>query len=451
MTDILRVAIVGAGPAGFYTADTLVREKGTGVHVELIDRLPTPYGLVRAGVAPDHQHIKAVTRVFDKIAASPSVCFHGGVTIGDDIDHATLAARHHAVVYATGAPVPRPLGIPGEGLSGFHTAADVVPWYNGHPEHSDRHLEVSGERVVIVGNGNVALDITRILASRIEALRSTDIADHAVDVLSASRISEIVVVGRRGPAQAAFTRAELTELAGMEDVDVIVPGAHDWMDEHLRAFGPASDHPDAPLADLYRDLGGRRTEGRRIRVVLRFFAAPVEVVGESAVEGITLARTELRVRDDGTTFAVATDTTETLATALVIAATGYVARPIATVPYEAGRGVFRHKQGRVSPGVYVAGWAKRGPSGVIGTNRKDAVETAQQLLEDFDAGLLVNPPGHTESFHDDLAADGGVVTDYQGWILIDERERGLGVAQQRPRVKLTSMEHLLAVAGSTEQ
>ncbi|MDI9953283.1 FAD-dependent oxidoreductase [Rhodococcus sp. IEGM 1305] len=188
MTDILRVAIVGAGPAGFYTADQLVREKGTGVHVELIDRLPTPYGLVRAGVAPDHQHIKAVTRVFDKIAASPSICFHGGVTIGDDIDHTTLAARHHAVVYATGAPVPRPLGIPGEGLPGFHTAADVVPWYNGHPEHSDRHLDVSGERVVIVGNGNVALDITRILASRIDALRRTDIADHAVNVLSASGV-----------------------------------------------------------------------------------------------------------------------------------------------------------------------------------------------------------------------------------------------------------------------
>ncbi|MDI9953284.1 hypothetical protein [Rhodococcus sp. IEGM 1305] len=258
------------------------------------------------------------------------------------------------------------------------------------------------------------------------------------------------MVGRRGPAQAAFTRAELTELASMEDVDVIIPGADVWMDEHLRAYGPPSDHPDAPLTDLYRELGGRRGEGRRIRVVLRFFAAPVEVVGESAVEGITLARTELHVREDGTTFAVATDTTETLATALVIAATGYVARPIATVPYEGGRGLFRHAQGRVSAGVYVAGWAKRGPSGVIGTNRKDAVETVQQLLEDFDAGLLADPSMPTESFHDDLAAR-GVVTDYRGWTLIDEWERDLGVAQQRPRVKLTSMEQLFAVAGSQEQ
>ncbi|NLU69824.1 FAD-dependent oxidoreductase [Streptomyces sp. HNM0574] len=430
----LRVAVVGAGPAGLYAADELLKHPG--VTVDVLDRLPTPYGLVRAGVAPDHQDTRRVTELFRAVENQPGFAYRLNVEVGTDIRHEDLARAYHAVLYAVGAPTDRRLGVEGEDLPGSASATGLVAWYNGHPDHQDgpAAYPLDGERAVVVGNGNVALDVARVLTADPGALARTDIAGPALAALRDSRIREVVVLGRRGPAEAAFTLPELLGLAALEDVDVLVEGLPEEPD------GDAS-----PKTRVLAELAARTPVPGRRRIVLRFLTAPVRVLGEHRVEGLEVTRTALRTEDDGTVRAVpAGDGTEVIEAGLVLRAVGYRARPVPGLPFDEAAGAVPHEGGRVAPGVYVAGWIKRGPTGFIGTNKSCAEETVTALLDDFEAGRLTAPAedGATAAR---TALRGSV--GLGGWQAIDRAERAAGAREGRPRVKLTDREALLAAAG----
>ncbi|MEW1698362.1 FAD-dependent oxidoreductase [Streptomyces sp. NPDC093249] len=423
----LRVAVVGAGPAGLFAADELLRHPGVSVTVH--DRLPTPYGLARAGVAPDHQDTKQVTGLFRAIESQPGFTYRLNTHIGRDLHHEDLLRDHHAVLYAVGAATDRRLGIEGEDLPGCASATDFVAWYNGHPDHSADTFPLDGERAVVVGNGNVALDVARVLTADPERLARTDISDRALDALRASRVREVVVLGRRGPAEAAFTLPELLAAAALDDIDVLVEG---W---------PADVPADAtPSTRVLAEIAARpRRPGSR-RLVLRFLTAPARVVGDDRVTGLTVVRTALRTRS-GTVEAVPTGDEETLGAPLVLRAVGYRARPVPGLPFDEDTGTVPHERGRVSPGVYVAGWIKRGPTGFIGTNKSCAQETVEALLDDWDAGRLADPaaPAAGRPAPPDTVG-------LDGWRAIDASERAAGLAEDRPRVKLVDRERLLAAA-----
>ncbi|MGP3776360.1 FAD-dependent oxidoreductase [Streptomyces sp. SDT5-1] len=424
----LSVAVVGAGPAGLFAADELLRHPG--VRVTVYDRLPTPYGLARAGVAPDHQDTKQVTRLFRTIESQPGFSYRLGVDIGTDVTHADLLREHHAVLYAVGAATDKRLGIEGEDLPGSVSATDFVAWYNGHPDRADDAHPLDTERAVVIGNGNVALDVARILTADPEALARTDISDRALAALRDSKVREVVLLGRRGPAQAAFTVPELIALSALKDVDVVVEG---WPE------GVAADTSEKTR--LLADLAARTpVEGRR-RIVLRFLTGPVRITGDGAVRALEVTPTELHTDEDGTVRARPTGATETLETGLVLRSVGYRARPMAGLPFDEATATVPHEAGRVEPGVYVAGWVKRGPTGFIGTNKTCAQETVESLLEDFAAGRLTPPePGATAAPNAlDLAA----------WQAIDRAEREAGEAQGRPRVKLTDTASLRRAAQGT--
>jgi ferredoxin/flavodoxin---NADP+ reductase len=459
MTPI-RIAIIGSGPAGFYAAGHLLKDGGERIEVDMIERLPTPWGLVRSGVAPDHPKIKSVTRVYEKTAAHPRFRFFGAVELGRDVSREELSERYHAIVYATGTPTDRLLGIPGEELPGSHAATDFVGWYNGHPDFTDLAFDLSRERAVVIGNGNVALDVARMLCLSREELARTDIADHALSALDASAISEIVVVGRRGPAQAAFTNPELLELGELADADVIVER------EELERALATPDPSMSPTAErnvaVLREYAQRAPAGKRRRIVLRFLLSPVELRGdEHGVREIVLARNELVDEGDGRLRARATSERLTLSTGLLMRAIGYRGVPIegvafdersATIPNEGGRVV--GPDGRPRAGEYAVGWIKRGPSGVIGTNKKDAQETVDALLADIAdpaEGHHLKPRDPDPASIERLLCERvpSLVT-YEGWSEIDRHERSLGEPQGRPRVKLTRIDELLrAAAGET--
>ncbi|MER8234208.1 FAD-dependent oxidoreductase [Streptomyces sp. NPDC094049] len=422
----LRVAVVGAGPAGLFAADELLRHPGVSVTVH--DRLPTPYGLARAGVAPDHQDTKQVTGLFRAIESQPGFTYRLNTHIGRDLHHEDLLRDHHAVLYAVGAATDRRLGIEGEDLPGCASATDFVAWYNGHPDHSTDTFPLDGERAVVVGNGNVALDVARVLTADPERLARTDISDRALDALRASRVREVVVLGRRGPAEAAFTLPELLAVAALDDIDVLVEGR------------PADLPADAtPKTRVLAEIAARpRRPGRRL--VLRFLAAPARVVGDDRVTGLAVARTALHSRS-GRVRAVPTGDEEILGASLVLRAVGYRARPVPGLPFDEDTGTVPHDRGRVSPGVYVAGWIKRGPTGFIGTNKSCAQETVEALLDDWDAGRLTDPAVPAA---DRPAPPDAVGLD--GWRAIDASERAAGAAEGRPRVKLVDRERLLAAA-----
>ncbi|HEY2630874.1 MAG TPA: FAD-dependent oxidoreductase [Solirubrobacteraceae bacterium] len=450
----IRIAIVGSGPAGFYTAGHLLKASevsGREIHVDMFERLPTPWGLVRSGVAPDHPKIKSVTRIYEKTASHPRFRFFGNVELGRDISRDELAERYHAIVYATGSPTDRPLGIPGEELEGSHAATDFVGWYNGHPDFTDHEFDLSCERAVVIGNGNVALDVARMLTLTHEELAITDIADHALQALDASEVSEIVVVGRRGPAQAAFTNPELLELGELEDADVVVDAEE--LERALAVDDPSMDPTSKRNVSVLRDYASRIPEGKGKRIVLRFLSSPVELTGEDgAVGGILLGLNELQATDTGLR-AVPTGETEKMETGIVLRAIGYrgVALPgvpfderSATIPNDAGR--IRGEDG-VCVGEYAVGWIKRGPSGVIGTNKKDAQETVDALLEDLASDVHLQPSIADAAEIDTLlsARVPSLVT-YEGWASIDRHEQERGEPHGRPRVKLTRIEELLRVA-----
>jgi ferredoxin--NADP+ reductase len=451
----LRVAVVGSGPAGFYAAGHLLASD-LGVEVDMIERLPTPWGLVRLGVAPDHPNIKAVSRVFEKIARRPGFRFLGNVEVGRDLAHADLVSLYDAVVYAFGAQTDRRLGIPGEDLPGSWAATELVAWYNGHPDYQHLSFDLSGERAVVVGNGNVALDVARMLALTEEELATTDTTDAAIAAILGSGIREILVLGRRGPAQAAFTTPELQELGELAGADVVVDPA----DLELDPASRAALEDDTAIArrnvDVLREFAARPPAGKPRAVHLRFCVSPVEIRGDGRVEEIEVVRNRLVADGSGRISAHPTDEREVIPCQLVFRSVGYRGLPLDGVPFDAERCVIPNGGGRVlgldgEPvrGVYCAGWIKRGPTGVIGTNKKDATETVDLLLEDAREGRLDLDAVRDASRVDALLAGrgSGVVT-YAGWEAIDAAERARGEPQGRPRVKLTSWDELLAAASA---
>ena len=431
----MRVAVVGSGPAGFYAAGALLAADPP-AEVDVIERLPTPWGLVRLGVAPDHPKLKTVSRAFERIADQPGFRFLGNVEVGRDLHHADLVRLYDAVIYAVGAQTDRRLGIPGEDLPGSWAATEFVAWYNGHPDYQQLEFDLDVERVAVIGNGNVALDVARMLALTHEELAPTDATDASIAAIEGSSIREIVLVGRRGPAQAAFTTPELQEMGELAGADVVVDPAD------LAGAEPRGTNAERNLAIL-QELAAREPEGKPRRVVFRFFHSPVAILGENRVEGVELVRNELDAKER----AVPTDDRETLPCGLVFRSVGYRGVALPEVPFDAESGTIPNEGGRVEPGVYAAGWIKRGPTGVIGTNKKDATETVELLLEDAAAGRLEPKPDATAAAVDALLAERGVrVVEYDGWTAIDDVERAAGEKGGRPRVKLCSWDELLAAA-----
>nr|WP_211241714.1 FAD-dependent oxidoreductase [Patulibacter minatonensis] len=458
MSAALRVAVVGAGPAGAYAAERLVERPG--VEVELFERLPTPWGLVRAGVAPDHPETKDVTQAFQWTASDRAVRMHLNVEVGRDVSAEDLAAHHHAVIYTVGAPTDRRLGIPGEDLPGSHASTALVAWYNGHPGARDLGIDLSGTRAVVVGNGNVALDVARILTLPVEVLRRTDIADHALDVLGDSAVEEVVVLGRRGAAQAAFTTPELLALSHLPGVDVRVDAEPSELDDGSRATTPGRppDYAVGLKLDLLRALSVREPTGAPRRIVLRFLASPVELVGDTAVERLRIARNELVQDEDGRVGAQPTDRIDELEAGLVLRSIGYRGEALPGVPFDptAGRipndrgAVVDPATGKTVPGLFTAGWIKRGPTGVIGTNKVCARETVDRLLADHAAGRLPAPRGGRRELDELLRRQVPEALGLDHWRRLDEHERRTGAPQGRPRVKVTEVDEMLRVAHAPE-
>jgi ferredoxin--NADP+ reductase len=454
----LRVAIVGSGPAGFYAADHLLRSDLLETEVDMFDRLPTPFGLVRAGVAPDHPKIKSVIRVYEKTAARDGFRFFGNVEVGREVTVAELAERYHAVVYAYGAAADRHLGIPGEDLPGSHAATEFVAWYNAHPDFADAEFDLSCERAIVIGNGNVATDVARMLALTREELEGTDTADHAIGRLAGCAVREIIILGRRGPAQAAFTNPELRELGEMKDADIDVDPSEVELDDLSREY-LESDEADITTrknVEIFTEFAQRQPEGKRKRISLRFLRSPVEIQGNGRVERLVVARNELYRDERGAIRARDTGERETIECGLVLRSIGYAGVGIDGVPFDERRAVIPNDRGRVIdpdtgeqlPGHYAVGWIKRGPSGVIGTNKKDAQETVDGLIEDARAGRLPSP---------ELAADRAAIVDllterspdvvsYAGWEAIDAAERRRGEPLGRPRVKFVRIKEMLEAA-----
>jgi ferredoxin/flavodoxin---NADP+ reductase len=441
----LRVAVVGSGPAGSYAAEELLSRRDVSVRVDMFERLMTPWGLVRFGVAPDHLATKNVTAGFERMTHDPRFRLWLNVEVGRDISPEQLSQRYHAVIYAFGAMNARMMGIPGEDLPGSHSATEFVAWYNGHPDYAEREFDLSVQRAVVVGNGNVAIDIARLLLSTPDRLARSDIAPHALDKLSTSRIREVVVLGRRGPADAAFTNGELLGLLNVPELDVTVDpeGFANNTDDPDRALGFAAIQKVAFLSGLV----GRTPRGDR-RVVLRFCASPQRLLGRHHVSGIRLVRNTL-VADGAGVRAAPTEEFDELDCGLVIQSVGYRGTPLGSVPFDSARARIPNRNGRVLDpescqpvtGTYVTGWIKRGPSGVIGTNKQCAKQTVACLLEDFFADRLVDPTAELG----DLATQLPAALDVHAWRAIDTHERNEGTRTGRPRVKLVDRAVLLAV------
>jgi ferredoxin/flavodoxin---NADP+ reductase len=451
-----RVAIVGAGPAGAFAAAALLRSHGD-AEIDLFERLPTPWGLLRGGVAPDHQEIKQLEETFDRDTLGRGCRFLGNIEVGADLSHEELMRHYTAVIYATGAQTDKSLGIPGEELAGSWAATEFVAWYNGHPDYRELEFDLSAERAVVIGNGNVAADVTRVLALSPAELERTDVADHALEALRESRVREVVVVGRRGPAQAAFTSAELRELGNLEGVDVRVDPAEVELDPvSSRWLAEEGTFTARKNVQLLREFAARpeRADARR-RIELRFLRSPVEIRGEGRVESIDLRRNEIVRSDDGALRARTLDEeVETIECGLVLRSVGYRAVPLPDVPFDERYFVLPNERGRVLtsdgeplPGVYAVGWIKRGPTGILGTNKRDAEETIRCLIEDLRSGALPAPrePGPIDALLAERKPD--LVT-VEGWRAIDAAELESGRSQERPRVKLPSREELLAAAGT---
>ena len=448
-TRPLRVAIVGSGPAGFYAAEALFKS-GTSVHVDLFDRLPTPYGLVRAGVAPDHQKLKSVIRVYEKIAEEPNFHFMGNVTVGEDVTVEELKRFYDAVILASGAETDRRLGIPGEDLPGSHTATEFVGWYNGHPDYQDRKFDLSGKVAVVVGQGNVAMDVSRILAKTVNELKGTDITQSALDVLAGSRINEVYVIGRRGPVQAKFTPPEIKEFSELEDCDPVVdpaelePGAAD----RIELEDPKSGHARKNLAAL-QEFATRPARNVSRKCVFRFYWSPIRLEGKDRVTTLVLEKNRLT----GEPFrqkAVGTGETMTMPCDILFRSVGYKGVAIRGLPFDQGEGVVPNQKGRITengaplPGLYVAGWIKRGPSGVIGTNKPCSVESVESLLADLDTlpPCAVPDSGAVITL---LNGRGVRVITFADWRRIDLAEVARGKERGKPREKFLSRSDMLSI------
>jgi ferredoxin--NADP+ reductase len=430
---VLRVAVVGTGPAACYAAEELLARGD--VEIEMFDRVHAPWGLVRAGVAPDHPETKGVADMFTRLFTSDSLEFHLNVEVGRDISLAELREHHHAVIYATGAASDRRLGIPGEDLPGSHAATEFVAWYNGHPDHADRQFDLSGERAVVVGNGNVALDVARMLTLDPGELAKTDIADHALAALQDSNIREVVVLGRRGPVQAAYSTSEFLALGYLPGVDIVIDDAELDLDPVSQSVLESPD-VDASVhlkMALAREYAASAPNATNKRIVFRYLASPTELHGGDAVESIALVHNEL----DGDLRAHPTTANDVLATSLVLRSVGYRGEPVAGLPFDSERGVIENVHGRVAgiEGVYCAGWIKRGPRGVIGTNRGDARETVTALIDDYESGRLTAPSADRRALVALVSQRQPNVIGKDRWHEIDAAERSAGRPLGRPRVK----------------
>lgn len=444
MAGPVRVAVIGSGPSGLYAADEL--SKHGSVTVDVMDRLPCPYGLLRYGVAPDHLKMKSLETTLRKILERPSVRFLGGVELGSGVSVAELRDFYDAVVYATGSPVDRRLAIPGEDLPGSFSATEFVAWYCGHPDARVDAFTLDARAVVVVGVGNVAVDVTRILAKTAQELGGTDMPEHVLKVLEASTVSDIYIVGRRGPAQAKFTTKELRELGELANADVVVDPAELVLDEASIELVATNKTVRRNLETL-QEWCTRPLQGRPRRIHLRFLLAPVAVLGTERVEALQCERTAL----DGGGGVSGTGQMVTLTAQLLLRSVGYRGLPLPGVPFDERAGVIPHVAGRVlregatAPGEYVVGWIKRGPTGVIGTNKADAKETVEALLNDLDT-LPRAPHREPDAIIERLAQRGVGVVTWAGWEAIDAAEIALGTAAGRPRVKITSWETLLLAA-----
>jgi len=455
----LRVAIVGAGPTGFYATDQLFRQPSLVVDVDMYDRVPTPYGLVRAGVAPDHQKIKSVTAAFDKVAAHPRFRFFGAVELGRHLSVDDLRAHYHMIIYTTGAQTDRRMGIAGEDLQRSHAATEFVAWYNGHPDYRDLTFDLSQERAAVVGVGNVAADVARILSRTPEELAATDIADYALEALSASRIREVHVLGRRGPAQAAFTNPEVRELGELTGADVTARPEEVEPDELTRqVLERAPDRATQKKVEILKDFSRRTPTGKPKRLVMRFLVSPVELLddGRGGVAGMRLVRNRLYATATGTLQPKATDEFEHLPVGLVFRSVGYRGVPLPGVPFNDDWGVILNEKGRVLDaqsklplvGQYTAGWIKRGPTGVIGTNKPDAAETVTGMLEDLARDIHLRPADASPAAVERLVRERQPqYLSYQDWLRLDEIETRRGKETGRPRVKFTRVKDMLAALG----
>ena len=448
------VAIVGSGPSGYFAAASLLKfadsDDAADVRVDMLEMLPTPWGLVRSGVAPDHPKIKSISAQFEKTALDQRFRFFGNIVVGDHVQANELAEHYDAVIYAVGAQSDRSLNIPGEDLAGSVAAVDFVGWYNAHPHFEEMAPDLSTGRAVVVGNGNVALDVARILVTDPDVLATTDIADHALKTLHDRGVEEVLVVGRRGPLQAPFTTLELRELGhleGLGDVDVVVDPADfaDISDEDLEA----SSKTVRNNIKVLRGYAEQSPKGAKRRIVFRFHTSPIEIKGEDQVESIVLGRNELATDDSGRVVARDTGEREEVPAQLVVRAVGYRGVPTPGLPFDEKSGTIPHTGGRVDGrrNEYVVGWIKRGPTGVIGSNKSDSQETVDTLVADLSGAELADfADNHSEAIAEWLVERQPKVVTDDHWKLIDDHERTAGGSGGRPRVKLTSVAEMLRVA-----
>lgn len=446
MNEALHIAIVGSGPAALYAAAELAKQRDPLVHVTMLDRLPCIGGLVRSGVAPDHHERRLMIDAYEKLARSAGRFeFIGPVEVGRDITHEELLAHHHGVIYAVGASGSQPLNIPGATLPGCYPSNEFVGWYNGHPDYSDLDVDLSCQRAVVIGNGNVALDIARLLLKSDEALTTTDIADHARIKLSKSNIKEVVVLGRRGPVQASFTHPELHELGGLVNVEVKVsPVDLDASEWPIKSFSMSMRR-----ACLAGYTSAKKTAAEKT-LELKFLASPVSLQGDSGVSSLTLIKNRLEQDNNGQVHAFATELTEEITTGLVVHAIGYKALPVPGLPFDETIGIVPNRKGRVAnqtSGTYVTGWIKRGARGVIGTNKVCAAETVASLLEDVASDNYHRPRNSPQQFTELLRQRIPDFVDYRGWKMIDQHERSV-VEEGAPRRKICSVEEMVGIANS---
>lgn len=458
-TNKFNVAIIGSGPAGFYAAEHLFKNKDYSFNIDIYDRLPTPFGLVRSGVAPDHQKIKTVTKVFDKIAQNPGFRFFGFVEYGKDITLNDLKKHYHIIIFATGAQTDRRMNIEGEDLSGSHTATEFVAWYNGHPDYKDKQFDLSAEKVVIIGVGNVAVDVARILCRSKKELLETDIADYALDKLTNSGVKEVYMIGRRGPAQAAFTNPELKELGNLQEADLIIePSEAEPDDITKKHLEQTPDKTAERKLELIKQYSEAEPAGKKKKLFIKFLLSPSEITGDDSgnVASIKLTKNELYEEKDGSVRSRSTDDTVEIDAGLVFRSIGYRGVPLQDIPFNDSWGVISNDKGRITDedgshidGLYVTGWIKRGPTGIIGTNKTDSAETASCITEDITSGKINDPQDSDPASIERLIKERNArYISYEKWQKVDSLEQECGQKQGRPRIKFTGIEEIIKAANS---
>ena len=465
----MRIAVVGAGPAGFYAAGALLQQKDAHVSIDMFDRLPTPYGLVRYGVAPDHQKIKSVTRIYERTMKDSRLRYFGNVDLGADISHADLKAHYDQIVYAVGAQSDRKLDIPGEDLGGSFSATEFVAWYNGHPDFRDYAFDLSVESVAVIGVGNVAMDVTRILAKSVAELETTDITDYALDELKESNVRRIHIFARRGPVQAKFTNPEIKELGELEIADVLVNPADLVLDDASKAE-LEGDRTARRNLETLRELAERGATGKPKQIIFHFLRSPTEISGaDGAVSAITTEKNALYATETGYLSCRGAGAYKEYDVGLVFRSIGYKGVPIPGVPFYDRWGIIPNEKGRVTaehggavvPGEYAVGWAKRGPTGVIGTNKPDAVETVKMMLEDVKRAVGTAAVNQQNAPSDGHARPDGIVAllrergvafvSFADWRILEQIENERGAQRGQPRVKITDVDEMLRLIQTAKE